>query len=57
MKAEQKEQWTVDDVPEQHGIKAQIAAEVLQKYIRSVKTGLPGMAHVQLDLQPEWPAH
>jgi HlyD family secretion protein len=44
-------------VPEQHGIKAQITPEVLQKYVRSVKTGLPGMAYVQLDPQSEWPAH
>lgn len=38
-------------------IKAQIDPELLKKHIRSVKTGLPGMAYVQLDPQAEWPAH
>ncbi len=38
-------------------IKARIDPEVLKKYIRSVKTGLPGMAYVRLDDQSEWPAH
>ena len=38
-------------------IKAHIAAEVLKKYIRDVKTGLPGVAYVQLDPQVEWPAN
>jgi HlyD family secretion protein len=38
-------------------IKAHIPAELLKKYIRDVKTGLPGMAYVQLDPQAEWPAH
>lgn len=37
-------------------VKAQIAPELLQKYIRSVKTGLPGTAYVQLDSNAEWPA-
>lgn len=37
-------------------IKAQIAPELLRKYIRQVKTGLPGMAYVQLDPKAEWPA-
>jgi HlyD family secretion protein len=37
-------------------IKAHIPPELLKKYIRSVKTGLPGMAYVQLDSQAEWPA-
>lgn len=37
-------------------IKARISPELLQKYIRSVKTGLPGMAYVRLDEQQEWPA-
>jgi HlyD family secretion protein len=36
-------------------IKAQIAPELLQKYIRDVKTGLPGVAYVRLDSQIEWP--
>ena len=38
-------------------IKARIEPELLKKYIRSVKTGLPGMAYVRLDEQLEWPAH
>jgi len=38
-------------------IKAHIPKELLQKYIRDVKTGLPGVAYVQLDPQAEWPAH
>lgn len=37
-------------------IKARISPELLQKYIRDVKTGLPGMAYVQLDPQAQWPA-
>jgi HlyD family secretion protein len=38
-------------------IKAHIDRELLTKYVRDVKTGLPGMAYVQLDPQAEWPAH
>jgi HlyD family secretion protein len=38
-------------------IKAHIDPELLKKHIRSVKTGLPGMAYVQLDPQSQWPAH
>jgi HlyD family secretion protein len=38
-------------------IKAHIPVDVLKKYIRDVKTGLPGVAYVQLDPQAEWPAH
>ena len=38
-------------------IKAHIAAEVLKKYVRDVKTGLPGTAYVQLDPKASWPAH
>lgn len=37
-------------------VKAQIAPELLRKYIRQVKTGLPGMAYVRLDPNAEWPA-
>jgi len=37
-------------------IKARIAPELLSKYIRFVKTGLPGMAYVKLDPNAEWPA-
>lgn len=36
-------------------VKAKIAADLLQKYIRSVKTGLPGMAYVRLDEKAPWP--
>jgi len=38
-------------------IKAHIPKELLQKYVRDVKTGLPGVAYVQLDPQAEWPAN
>src|SRR6185369_2670063 len=38
-------------------IKAHIAPELLKKYVRDVKTGLPGVAYVQLDPQAEWPAN
>jgi HlyD family secretion protein len=37
-------------------IKAHIPPELLKKYIRDVKTGLPGVAYVQLDPNAEWPA-
>lgn len=37
-------------------IKAHIEKELLRKYIHDVKTGLPGVAFVQLDPQAEWPA-
>jgi len=37
-------------------IKARIDAEVLHKYVRSAKTGLPGIAYVRLDEQQAWPA-
>jgi HlyD family secretion protein len=38
-------------------LKAHIPADVLKKYVRDVKTGLPGVAYVQLDPQAQWPAH
>ncbi len=38
-------------------IKAQIAPELLRRYILQVKTGLPGMAYVKLDSSTEWPAN
>ncbi len=38
-------------------IKAHIPPEVLKKYVREVKTGLPGVAYVQLDPQEPWPAN
>jgi len=37
-------------------IKARIDPDLLKKYIRSAKTGLPGMAYVRLDDQADWPA-
>jgi HlyD family secretion protein len=38
-------------------IKAHIPPELLRKYIRDIKTGLPGTAYVQLDPQSKWPAN
>jgi HlyD family secretion protein len=38
-------------------VKAHIPQELLKQYVRDVKTGLPGMAYVQLDPQAEWPAN
>lgn len=38
-------------------IKARIDPELTKKYIKSAKTGLPGMAYVQLDQQAEWPVN
>jgi HlyD family secretion protein len=37
-------------------IKAQIPAELLRKYIKLVKTGLPGMVYVKMDPKAQWPA-
>jgi len=37
-------------------VKARIAPELLRKYIQQVKTGLPGVAYVQIDPNAEWPA-
>ncbi len=37
-------------------IKAHIAPELLKKHIRSVKTGLPGVAYVRIDPKVPWPA-
>jgi HlyD family secretion protein len=36
-------------------IKAKIDPALLKKYIRQVKTGLPGMAYVRLDPNAQWP--
>ncbi len=36
-------------------VKAQIAPELLKKYVRNVKTGVPGMAYVRLDAKADWP--
>jgi HlyD family secretion protein len=38
-------------------VKAHIPQDVLKRYVRDVKTGLPGIAYVQLDPQAEWPEH
>lgn len=38
-------------------IKAKIAPELLKKYIKQVKTGLPGVAYVRLDPKAPWPNH
>ncbi len=38
-------------------IKAHIDPELLKKYVRDVKTGLPGVAYVQLDPQAPWPPY
>jgi HlyD family secretion protein len=38
-------------------LKAHIPADLLRQYTRDVKTGLPGVAYVQLDPQAPWPAH
>lgn len=37
-------------------IKARIDPDLLKRHIRSVKTGLPGMAYVRLDPTVPWPA-
>jgi HlyD family secretion protein len=37
-------------------VKAHVDPEVLKKYVSEVKTGLPGMAYVQLDPKAEWPS-
>jgi len=37
-------------------VKVKIAPALLKKYIRNVKTGLPGMAYVRLDDKAAWPA-
>ena len=36
-------------------VKAQIDPDLLFKYLKSVKTGLPGVAWVKIDPQAEWP--
>jgi HlyD family secretion protein len=37
-------------------IKARIAPELLAKYIKYVKTGLPGVAWVKINPQAQWPS-
>jgi len=36
-------------------VKARISPELLKKYIRYVKTGLPGVAYVRVDKNAQWP--
>lgn len=38
-------------------VKAQIAPDLLKKYIQHVKTGLPGVTYVRLSPNAEWPAN
>jgi HlyD family secretion protein len=38
-------------------IKAHIDKDLLKKYVKEVKTGLPGVAYVQLHPQAEWPTN
>lgn len=51
---------TVETAEERHKlmfrVKAKIAPALLKKYIRQVKTGLPGMAYVRLNSHTAWPA-
>ena len=36
-------------------LKAHIPPNLLRKYVKDVKTGLPGVAYVRLDPQAKWP--
>lgn len=38
-------------------VKAQIEPALLQKHLKQVKTGVPGVAWLKLDAAMEWPAH
>jgi len=38
-------------------VKAHIPPDLLQRFVRDVKTGLPGMAYVRLDPQATWPEY
>jgi HlyD family secretion protein len=38
-------------------VKAQIDRALLEKHLKLVKTGLPGMAWIKLDAQAKWPAN
>ena len=38
-------------------VKAQIAPDLLKKYIQHVKTGLPGVTYVRLSSEAQWPAN
>ncbi|SSW64457.1 HlyD family secretion protein [Achromobacter agilis] len=37
-------------------VKAQISPELLQRHLKQVKTGLPGVAWLKLDADAQWPA-
>lgn len=37
-------------------VRAQIPRELLQRYLKDVKTGLPGTAYVRMDPEASWPA-
>jgi HlyD family secretion protein len=38
-------------------VKAQIGRELLQKNLKQIKTGLPGVAWIKLDAAAQWPAN
>jgi HlyD family secretion protein len=38
-------------------VKAQISPELLQRHLKQVKTGLPGVAWLKLDADAQWPAN
>ena len=38
-------------------VKAQISRELLQKNLKKIKTGLPGVAWIKLDADAKWPAN
>ena len=38
-------------------VKARISRDLLQKHLKLVKTGLPGVAWLKLDPQAQWPAN
>ena len=50
---------TVETADERHKlmvrVKAKIAPALLKKYIRQVKTGVPGVAYLRLDADRSWP--
>jgi HlyD family secretion protein len=38
-------------------VKARISRDLLQKHLKQVKTGLPGVAWIKLDANAKWPAN
>lgn len=38
-------------------VRAQISQTLLERYIKQVKTGLPGVAYVRTDTEQPWPEH